>query len=577
MSRLGACLLALVLSVIAAAPAFALDCANPKTTAEKSACVEQSLRDADRTIDAVYQAARAKLDDVGKKRLRDEQLAWLNVRNVLCGIDSGKGDREAWLRTILKDPAKAACVTRTTLERADQLSRSTATASAPSLPAPSVPPAAASTAAPVPSLPSTTVVPAQTVSPLQAAPALSPSRAQLSQQAPNPYAQTGYPSRGSLSGSLDMVAHELAQFDTGILIVGAALSVALIVATLFGLWGIAAIAAVFGGIICAINSGFPQPVGPFFLGLGLLALLLVVMRLVIHRTLYPLGMRKLVRGLPLVAIASAVITLIFLQAVEIFQGGGFRIEAFVFDSIVVGIVQLIIGYAVVVPAFRWRERRAVAKPVEGADVALAAAAAVPASDRAVASTGGDEVTRPRPASPALGTGFAEANRDVPHTKFQWTEDGFTVSFSTTGKWLFIIGNSFSSMGGQGGNIIAAVMMIMLLLAMFVIVIAWYIIDALIKTTIVVDRESITVAGRRMRRADFGGFHVYRTISVGNKRGSILGYNYGTQSFAFGGVWHEGAATEVAAGLNRVLRIAPTAVDECRVSAEELRSARPSEF
>lgn len=562
MSRLGACLLALALSAIAAAPAFALDCANPKTTAEKSACVEQSLRDADHNIDAVYRDLRAKLDDAGKKRVRDEQLAWLNVRNVLCGIDSGKGDREAWLRSILKDSAKAACVTRATLERIDQLSRSTATASAPSLP--------------VPSVPSTAVAPAQTVSPPQAAPALSQSRAQLSQQAPNPYAQTGYPSRGSLSGSLDMVAHELAQFDPGILIVGAALSVALIVAALFGLWGIAAIVAVFGGIICAINSGFPQPVGPFVLGLGLLALLLVVMRLLIRRTLYPLGMRRLVRGLPLVAFASAVITLIFLQAVEIFQGGGFRIEAFVFDSIVVGLVQLIIGYAVVVPAYRWRERRAVAKPVEGADVALASAAAVPAFDRAVASTGGDEVIRPRPASPALGTGFAEANRDVPHTKFQWTEDGFTASFNTTGTWLFIFGNSLSSMRASG-NIIAVISMMAIMLASIVFLLVWYIIDALIKTTIVVDRGSITVAGRRMRRDDFGGFHVYRTISVGNKRGSILGYNYGTQSFAFGGVWHEGAAIEVAAGLNRVLRIAPTAADECRVSAEELRSARPSEF
>lgn len=559
MSRLGACLLALALSLIAAAPAFALDCANPKTTAEKSACVEQSLRDADRNIDAVYRDLRAKLDDAGKKRLRDEQLAWLNVRNVLCGIDSGKGDREAWLRTILKDPAKAACVTRATLERIDQLSRSTATASAPSLPAPSVPPAAAITAAPVPSPPSTTVVPAQTVSPPQAAPAPSPSRAQLSQQAPNPYAQTGYPSRGSLSGSLDMVAHELAQFDPGILIVGAALSVALIVAALFGLRGIAAIVAVFGGIICAINSGFPQPVGPFFLGLGLLAVLLVMMRLAIRRTLYPLSMRKLVRGLPLVAIASTVVTLIFLQAVEIFQGGGFRIESFIFDSVVVGVVQLIIGYAVIVPAYRWFGRPANAQPAEGSVAAPSAGHELPSPPAA-------EIARPRAASSTGRTGFTEANYGVPHTKFQRTDDGFTVRFRKTGEALYKL--TIAASGGGGA---------LLALLLIVVFIVWGIIDAFLSTTITVDKHSITINGRRMRREDFGSFSVHHTITGGNKTGEVLGYTYGAQSFAFGGVWEEGKATEVAAALNRVLRTVPMAADECRVSAEDLRSARPSEF
>ena len=356
-----------------------------------------------------------------------------------------------------------------------------------------------------------------------------------------------------------MLANELAQFDPGILIVGAALSVALVVATLFGLWGIAAIVAVFGCIICAINSGFPQPVGPFFLGLGLLAFLLVIMRLGIRRTFYPLSMRKLVRGLPLVAIASTVITLIFLQAVEIFQGGGFRIESFVFDSIVVGLVQLIIGYAVVVPAYRWFGRPSNAQPAEGAVAASGAGRELPSAPAA-------KVVRPR-AAPSTGrTGFTEANYGVPHTKFQRTDDGFTVRFRTTGEALYKL--TVAASGGGGA---------LLGLLLIVVFIVWGIIEMFLSTTITVDKDSITINGRRMRREDFGSFAVHHTITGGNKTGEVLGYTYGSQSFAFGGVWEEGKATEVAAALNRVLRTVPMAADECRVSSEELRSVRPSEF
>ena len=61
--------------IVFAGPAMALDCSRPETSSEVAACLEQELRDSDRTINEKYQELRTKLDGRDRIRLRDEQRA----------------------------------------------------------------------------------------------------------------------------------------------------------------------------------------------------------------------------------------------------------------------------------------------------------------------------------------------------------------------------------------------------------------------------------------------------------------------------------------------------------------------
>lgn len=130
---LGCAAFAFVAAVMGAAltsrPALALDCDNPQTSADVSACLEQELRDSDQTINATYQELRGKLDDATKLKLRDDQRAWLKQRDRACALDSKESDRERWMRTILADPKKTVCVVRFTRARVAQLEDMLASAS----------------------------------------------------------------------------------------------------------------------------------------------------------------------------------------------------------------------------------------------------------------------------------------------------------------------------------------------------------------------------------------------------------------------------------------------------------------
>jgi hypothetical protein len=64
---------------------------------------------------------------------------------------------------------------------------------------------------------------------------------------------------------------------------------------------------------------------------------------------------------------------------------------------------------------------------------------------------------------------------------------------------------------------------------------------------------------------------------GRKTVAVLGYHYGNRRYAFGGVWPEAKAEEVASALNALLHTLPVAVDEHRPSPDDLRAARPTEF
>lgn len=115
-----------------AGPAMALDCSRPETSSDVAACLEQELRDSDRTINEKYQELRTKLDERDRTRLRDEQRAWLKKRDAACHLDSKESDRERWMQVILADYKKTVCVVRFTRARVEQLSDMLANVSVPS-------------------------------------------------------------------------------------------------------------------------------------------------------------------------------------------------------------------------------------------------------------------------------------------------------------------------------------------------------------------------------------------------------------------------------------------------------------
>jgi uncharacterized protein YecT (DUF1311 family) len=76
--------LAAVASLLAAEPASAqpsFNCATAKQPAEKAICKERKLADLDREVAKVFTATLGRLDDAGKKALREEQRAFVALRD----------------------------------------------------------------------------------------------------------------------------------------------------------------------------------------------------------------------------------------------------------------------------------------------------------------------------------------------------------------------------------------------------------------------------------------------------------------------------------------------------------------
>ncbi|TWB09327.1 hypothetical protein FBZ89_14211 [Nitrospirillum amazonense] len=176
------------------------------------------------------------------------------------------------------------------------------------------------------------------------------------------------------------------------------------------------------------------------------------------------------------------------------------------------------------------------------------------------------------AKPDKDSGFVEASYEVPYCKFQHTPEGFIVSFNAPplGFHKVLHATSTAKSGGQAATALVALAGIG----------AFRLAQKGGKGTVIeVTRDAVIIDGKKMRRGDFGSFHVSSTYK-GNHLDSnvaVLGYSYGSQSFEFGGAWGERQANEVASSLNTHLRAAPLAGDETRASPEALRAARPTDF
>jgi hypothetical protein len=235
-------------------------------------------------------------------------------------------------------------------------------------------------------------------------------------------------------------------------------------------------------------------------------------------------------------------------------------------GIVIGFWITVFGVAIYSGVFYARQQRLArpAAPVIAPQSVTADGQAVPASVPSQA------VVQPQRSSSQ--DGFVKASYDVPHCKYEETEEGFIVTFNKAGKSMHRVLNQTSQKqsGMQAvGSLIALSVVGTVRLAQM----------AGEGTRIEVTRDAVIIDGKKMSRDDFGNFHVSSTYNGAHLEGAVatLGYQFGSRSFEFGGTWDERQANEVAASLNHHLRRTPRAGEENRASPASLRAARPTDF
>lgn len=182
---------------------------------------------------------------------------------------------------------------------------------------------------------------------------------------------------------------------------------------------------------------------------------------------------------------------------------------------------------------------------------------------------------------------AEANYDVPHCKFERTDDGgFIVRYQGWSALATLL-LPFAFIGAliiaiiaaaNGGGFIG-----------FIVFLggagygAFKLVKMLVPPTeIQVTPEFVIINNKKMRREDFGHFNQFgsQTVQTGKQTTTLhsLGYQFGSQSFQIRGAWsNERQISEVASSLNSHLQRAPQRGDEMRASPEALRAARPTDF
>jgi len=203
--------------------------------------------------------------------------------------------------------------------------------------------------------------------------------------------------------------------------------------------------------------------------------------------------------------------------------------------------------------------------------------------------------------------FEEAEYGIPHCRsFERTSDGFKLSFKARARHASAsigIGIFFLLvLWGIGGMACYVINLSVVpsdqhpsgptsaglaqgLITFLVLLVAEIVLFRLLfrskPTTVEVTKDAVVIDKKFLKRSDFGGFHLHHSLNVSNKYENQtygrLGYSYGVNNFEFGGLWPKGQADEVAAALNRELRMASRRSDETAVSPEQLRSAQPTDF
>lgn len=180
-----------------------------------------------------------------------------------------------------------------------------------------------------------------------------------------------------------------------------------------------------------------------------------------------------------------------------------------------------------------------------------------------------------------------ADYGVPHTKYQQTDDGFTVTYKRTSLLPIIIIVCFTGIS-MTITLIGLIVLFLAGVSFWAMVatlnpiLLYFLVRKLSRyTKITVDPEFVTIDEKKMDRDDFGNFTVYSSQDLQIGRGSAslcqLGYQFGNRSFPIRGFWGQREAQEVASALNRKLQNSPRAAHDVRTSPEMLRAARPTDF
>jgi hypothetical protein len=177
---------------------------------------------------------------------------------------------------------------------------------------------------------------------------------------------------------------------------------------------------------------------------------------------------------------------------------------------------------------------------------------------------------------------------VPYTRFRQRPGGFWVSFRRTSEYVFKMSHAVGDYNRRAsqittpvhpnlGHLMALLITLVIMVALRVVASVWWIADRLCRTLIIVGPVWVRVGNHRMSRAEFGGFLIHHSVVRAGKSRTVLGYQYRNRRYAFGGIWPETKAEEVASALNGLLGALPMAADAGRPSEDDLRGARPTDF
>jgi hypothetical protein len=165
---------------------------------------------------------------------------------------------------------------------------------------------------------------------------------------------------------------------------------------------------------------------------------------------------------------------------------------------------------------------------------------------------------------------------IPHTLYRQTDKGFVVCFRRTSEFLYKRLHPREGYPKATDNAYANLFLLAFLIAFIGFWLFWWVVDLFMWTVIVVNGREVRISRRRIPRADFGHFGIHHTLARQEHPAAVLGYSYGNRRRAFGGVWPQHKAEEVAAALNNFLALTPIDDDQ-RTSQDELRRRGEPKF
>lgn len=107
---------ALLASLLLAAPAHAVDCDNATTQAQMTQCAMDMYGEADKALNQTYKEVMAKLEPARQKALKQAQRDWIKYRDSHCKSESSEVLGGSMYGAVLNS-----CLAETTKARTEKL------------------------------------------------------------------------------------------------------------------------------------------------------------------------------------------------------------------------------------------------------------------------------------------------------------------------------------------------------------------------------------------------------------------------------------------------------------------------